>query len=96
MNHLTRHLTRLAGLAATILGLVLVTSGHAAAMQPEPGPAGPDSVGQGSGTPSALGVTDSSISVLQWVLFAAVVIGALMIGAALTHLAQRRRVQLAP
>lgn len=95
MNHTRRHLTTLSTLAATILGLVLVTAGQAAAMRPEPGPTGPVGAGQTSGAPSALPVTDSSISALQWVLFVAVVLGALLVGAALTHLAQRRRIQLA-
>ena len=95
MNHTTRHLTRLAGLAATILGLVFLTAGQAAAMRPEPGPADPNGVYEGSATQSVLRVTESSVSVLQWVLFAVVVISSLLIGAALTHIVQRRHAQVA-
>ena len=40
-------------------------------------------------------VTDNSVSVQQWVLFTAAVLGALAIGAVLMHLTQRRRAQLA-
>lgn len=93
MNRTTRYLTRLTGLAATILGLVLVTAAQASAMRPDPGPGGPASRYQGSDTPSVLRVTDSSVSAQQWVLIAAAVIGALLIGAALMRLAQRHHAQ---
>ena len=95
MNSKSRHLARLSGLVATILGMVFFTASQAMAMRPDPGPVGANGVPEGSGAQSVLRVTDSSISVLQWVLFAVVVIAALLIGAALTNLAQRRRTQLA-
>lgn len=95
MNSTSRHLTRLSGLVATILGMVFFTASQAAAMRPDPQPSGPGTVPEGSGTQSVLRVTENSISVLQWVLFAVAVIAALLIGAALAHLAQRRRIQLA-
>jgi hypothetical protein len=95
MNSKSRHLTRLSGLVATIVGMVFFTASQAAAVRPDPGPTGSNGVSEGSGTHSVLRVTENSISVLQWVLFAVVVIAALLIGAALTHLAQRRRIQLA-
>jgi hypothetical protein len=38
-------------------------------------------------------VTDNSVGALQWVLFVAAVLGAFAIGAALMHLAQRRRAE---
>jgi len=95
MNSKSRHLTRLTGLVATIVGTVFFTASQAAAMRPDPGPAGSNSASEGSGTRSVLRVTENSVSVLQWVLFAVAVIAALLIGAALTHVAQRRRIQLA-
>ncbi len=96
MNIKSRHLTRLTGLIATIVGMVIFTAGQAAAQRPDPGGAGTNGVPGGSDTQSVLLVTDSSVSVLQWVLSAVVVIAALIIGAALMHLAQRRHIQLAP
>jgi hypothetical protein len=95
MNSKSRHLTRLSELVAAIVGMVFFTASQAAAMRPDPGPTGSNSVPEGSGTQSVLRVTENSVSVLQWVLFAVAVIAALLIGAALTHLAQRRRMQLA-
>jgi hypothetical protein len=97
MNSKSRHLTRLSGLTATIVGMVFLTvsASQAAAMRPDPGPGGSNSVSEGSGTQSVLRVTENSVSVLQWVLFVVVVIAAFLIGAALTHLAQRRRIHLA-
>lgn len=95
MNSTFRHLTRLSGLVATVVGMVFVTASQAAAMRPDPEPSGPASVPAGSGTQSVLRITENSISFLEWVLFAVAVIAALLIGAALAHLAQRRRVQLA-
>jgi len=93
MKHINGLLARLVGLATSIVGLVVFTASRAAAMQPDPGPGNAGTVHDGSGTPSVLRVSDNSVSVLQWVLFVAVVIGALVLGAALTHLAQRRRLQ---
>jgi hypothetical protein len=92
MNLASRHLTQLTALAATILGLVLVTAGQASAVRPEPEPA---HIGAGRAlpAPSVTSATDSPLSLLQWVLFVAVVIGALLVGAALTHLIARRRMQ---
>ena len=96
MNSTSRHVTRLSGLVASIVGMVFFTASQAAAMRPDPEPSGPTTVPGGSGTPSVLRVTENSISVVQWVLFTVAVVAALLIGAALTHLAQRRRIQLAP
>ena len=95
MNRTPHPFTRLAALATIALALVLVTAGQAVAMRPEPGPIDPEGPYQGAARESVNLVTNSSVSVLQWVLFAAAVIGALLIGAALTHLAQRHRAQLA-
>lgn len=95
MNRTTHPFIRLAVLATTVLGLVLVTAGHAAAINPRPDPGGPGGVYEGPGTSSVQPVTDSSVGALQWVLFAAAVLGALAIGAALLHLVQRHRRQLA-
>lgn len=95
MNSKSRHLARLSRLVAAIVGMVFFTASQATAMRPDPEPVGPTSASGGSGTQSVLRVTENSVSVLQWVLFAVVVIAALLIGAALTHLAQRRRIQLA-
>jgi hypothetical protein len=93
MNRARRHLTQLTALAATILGLVLITAGQASAKRPEPELTGPVGAGQAPAAPSTLPATDSSISLLQWVLFVAVVLGALLVGVALTHLVARRRIQ---
>jgi hypothetical protein len=95
MNNKSRHLTRLSGIVATIVGMVLFTASQAAAMRPDPGTPGSTCVSEGSGTQSVLRVSENAVSVLQWVLFAVVVIAALLIGAALTHLSQRRRIRLA-
>ena len=96
MNRRIHPLSRLLALATTILGLVLVTASRAAAMRPDPpAPADPGSVHERLGTTSVLRVTDSSIDALQWALFAAAVVGALLIGAACMHLAERHRAQLA-
>jgi ABC-type cobalamin transport system permease subunit len=95
MNHTTRPFTRLAALATIVVALVLVTAGQAAAMRPDPAPADPGSVYDGPSRASVLLVTDSSVSVLQWVLFVAAVVGALLVGAGLTHVAHRRRAQVA-
>lgn len=93
MNRTTRPFTRLAALATIVVGLVLVTAGQAMALRPDPSPADPGGLSDGPTRASVLLVTDSSISALQWSLFVAAVIGALLLGAALTHLAQRRRRQ---
>ena len=95
MNSKSRQLARLSGLVATIVGMVFFTAAQATAMRPDPQPDGPVGVPAGSGTPSVLPGTESSISSLEWVLFAVAVIAALLVGAALTHLAERRRFQLA-
>lgn len=99
MNRTTHPFIRLAVLATTALSLLLVTAGRAAARYP------PDHVGQPSSGSGGLyqtpipapvePVTEHSVSALQWVLFFAAVLGALAIGAALMHLAQRRHPQLA-
>lgn len=95
MNSTSRHLTRLSGLVAAIVGMVFFTASQATAMRPDPGPADSTNVSGGFGTQSVLRVTENSVSAVQWALFAVVVIAALLIGAALTRLAQRRRLPLA-
>jgi hypothetical protein len=95
MNRTSHPFTRLAALATVALMIVLVTAGQASAMRPDPAPADPGVGSQAPARASVLVVTDSSISVLQWVLFAAAVIGGLLLGAALMHLSQRHRAQLA-
>jgi hypothetical protein len=95
MNRKSRYLTRLSGLIATIVGMVYFTASQASAMRPDPGFGSAGGVPEGTGQQSVIRITDSSVSVLQWVLFAVVVIAALLVGAALTSLAQRSRTQLA-
>jgi hypothetical protein len=96
MNSTSRHLTRISGLVATIVGTMVFTASQAAAMRPAPDPGpGTARATAGTGSQSVLRVTDSSISGVQWVLFAVLVVAAIAIGAALTHLAQRRRTRLA-
>jgi hypothetical protein len=91
----TRPFTRIAVLASTVLGLLFVTAGQAAAIYPRPEPSGTGSAYDGPGTAQVQTVTDNSVSAMQWVLFTAAILGAIAIGAALMHLVQRRRVQLA-
>src|SRR5262245_33444196 len=94
MNRPPRPFARLALLATTVLGILLVTAGQAAAMYP-PDPGGGGRVYEAPSPAQIQPVTDNSVSVQQWVLFTAAVLGALAIGAALMHLTQRRRAQLA-
>ncbi len=89
MDRTTHAIVRLAVLATTVMGLVLVTAGQAAAaylILPDPGGGGTY-----QGPTPVQPATDNSAAPLQWVLFVAAVLGALAIGAALTHLAQGRR-----
>jgi ABC-type cobalamin transport system permease subunit len=95
MNRTIHPVTRLATLATIVMALVLVTAGRAAAMRPDPAPADPGGAYDGPSRASVVLVPDNSVSILQWVLFVAAVTGALLIGAGLMHLAQRRRTQLA-
>ena len=95
MNSKSRHLTRLFGLVTTILGTLVFTASRAAAVLPGPAPAAPKGGPEGSGTQPVLRISENSVSVLQWVIFTLVVVAALLIGAALTNLAQRRRTQMA-
>jgi len=88
-----RPLARLTVLATIALALVLATAGQAAAMRPEPGPTGPGSVSTAATHPSAVLVTHNSLSLLQWMLFAATLVVALVVGAALARIAQRRSLQ---
>src|SRR3954454_4516911 len=95
MNRTLFPFRNLAPLVTTVVAMVLLTATQAAAMQP------PRDPGERTGTyvaptnASAHHVTQSQVSALSWVMFAAAVLAALVIGAALMHLAQRRRVQLA-
>jgi hypothetical protein len=100
MNRTIHLFTHVATLATIVLGLMLVTAGQAAAQYPHPDAGGSRGGGGGvtyEGTiPAPMqSVTETSVGTLQWVLFAAAVLGAVAIGAALMHLAQRRRAQLA-
>lgn len=91
MNRTTHHVTRLAALATTVLGLLVVTTGRALAQNPVPGPGGTGSPHDAPVPAPAQPIVEASISVLQWTLFATAVVAALVIGAALMNLAQRRR-----
>lgn len=95
MNRMSHPFTRLAALATIVLTVLLLTAGRAAAMRPDPAPSGSDGLYEGFSRTSELVVTNSSVSSLQWVLFAAAVIAGLLVGAASMHLAQQRRTQLA-
>jgi hypothetical protein len=96
MNRTTHPFTRLAALVTTVATLVLVTAGQASAMRPpDPAPGDPGRGYDGPSRTSVQLVTDSSISVLQWVLFVAAVTAALLVGAGLMHLAHRQRAQVA-
>lgn len=95
MNRTSRQFTRLAVFAATILGLVLATAAQSSAMRPDPGPTGPDSGIQAAGASPVIHITESSVSAVLWVLFAVAVIGALLLGAAMMQVVQRRRARLA-
>jgi len=88
-----RSFARLAALATIALAVVLATAGQAAAMRPEPGPTGPGSVYTAATHPSAVLVTHNSLSVLQWMLFAAALVVALVAGVVLARIAQRRSLQ---
>jgi hypothetical protein len=81
---------RLAVLATTIVGMVLVAAGQSAAMIPPPDPGGSSSDGGRIPTP-AQPVTDNSDWTLQWVLFAGAVVGALAIVAVVSGALGRRR-----
>jgi hypothetical protein len=96
----TFHLfSRLALLATTVVGLVLVTAGRATAricVIPSeshlvPCPTRPGVGYDGSTIAPIQQVTDNSDRTLQWVLFAAVVFGALAIVAVVADLLVRRR-----
>jgi hypothetical protein len=90
MIRTTHPFTRLVELATVALGLLFVAAGQASAQIPLPGPDGTGSVHEAS-TPAPAGPSvHASISFVQWTMFAAAVLAALMIGAALMHLAQRR------
>lgn len=95
MNRTTHPFTRLTALATIALTLVLVTAGQAAATRPDPAPSDSEGLYKGLSGASELVVMNSSVSALQWGLFAVAVIGGLLVGAALMHLAQRHRAQLA-
>jgi hypothetical protein len=89
MNRTRHPFSRLAALATTALGLLLLTAGQATAQRPVPGPGG-----TGSAPAPVQPSIDASVSVLQWTLFAVALLAALVIGAALMNLAQRHRITL--
>lgn len=94
MNRTTHLFTRLVALATVGVATLFVTAGHAAARVvplPEvPGPEGPGPVHGATPTPAGP-IVHASISGLQWTLFAIALLGALVIGAGLMHVAQRPR-----
>lgn len=91
MNRTTHLFTRLVALATVGVSLLLITAGQAAAQLLPPGPDGTSAVHDGVTQAPAGPIVDASVSVLQWTLFALAVLGALVVGAALMHVAQRRR-----
>lgn len=94
MNRTTHMFTRLSALAATVLALLLVSIGRAAAQRVAP-PGGSGATGSehtGTTTPvPTQPIMDASVSALQWTLFAVVVLSALVLGAVLMNLLQRHR-----
>lgn len=93
MNRTTHLFTRLVALATVGVATLFVTAGHAAArVVPMPDVEGSGAPGAVQGaTPVPAGpIVDASISALQWALFAIALLGAFVIGAALTRVAQRR------
>jgi ABC-type cobalamin transport system permease subunit len=95
MNHTLFPFRNLAPLVIAVLGMVLGTAAQAAARQPAPGRGEPTGTYPGPSTASVHHVTQSPVSAPSWLLLAAAVLAAVVLGAALMHLAQRRRVQLA-
>ena len=95
MNRTIFPFRNLAPLIITVLGMVLLTAAQAAASQPPPGRGERTGTYHQPSTASVRHVTDSAVGAQSWVLFAAGVLAALVLGAALKHLAQRRRAQLA-
>jgi|tagenome__1003787_1003787.scaffolds.fasta_scaffold20904630_4 formate/nitrite transporter FocA (FNT family) len=79
----------------TVIGTVLLTAAQAAASQPPPGRGERTGTYHGPSAASVHHMTESPVSAQSWVLFAAGILAALLVGAALMHLAQRRRAQLA-
>jgi hypothetical protein len=82
--------TRVATVATTVVGLLLVTAGQAVAMRPIPDPGGQAAPKPTTTTTQVHSVVDASLSTLQWVLFVAAIVIALAVGAGLMHLAERR------
>lgn len=95
MNSTQPFTRRVAALAAIAMAVVLFTAGQASAMRLPPNPADPGAGYKRAGGASTLLVTNNSLSVLEWVLFAACVLGGLVVGATLMNLSQRHRAHLA-
>ena len=79
----------------TVMCMVLGTAAQAAANQPPPGRGERSGTYHGPSTPPVHHLVASPVSTPSWLLFAAAVLAAVVLGAALMHLAQRRRAQLA-
>jgi ABC-type cobalamin transport system permease subunit len=94
MNRSIFPFRNLAPLVITVLGMVLVTAAQAVASQPPPGRGERTGTYHGPSTASVHHVTQSPVSSPSWLLFAAAVVTAVVLGAALMHLARRRRIQL--
>ena len=90
-----RNLAPLLRVLGIVVGLVLVTGAQATARQPPPGRGEPTGTYHAPSTASVHHVAQSPVSSPSWLLFAVAVLAAVVLGAALMHLAQRRRVQLA-
>jgi hypothetical protein len=90
MNRTSHLFIRLAVLATTVGGLVLVAAGPAAAMIPPPDPAGSSS-DDGRSLAPVQPVTDHSNWTLQWLLLAAAVFGALAVVAVVAGALGQRR-----
>jgi tetratricopeptide (TPR) repeat protein len=82
---------RLAVLATTVVGLVLVTTERATAQHPRGHTGGAPGSGYEIPPPVEPNVTDNSDWTLQWVLLAAAVLGALAVVAIVTEALSRRR-----
>jgi hypothetical protein len=93
MNRTVFPFRNLAPLLTTVLGIVLLTAAQASASQPPPGRGEMSGTQHRRVTGSMHDVTNSAPTAHAWVLFSAGVLAALVVGAVLMQLAQRRRAQ---
>lgn len=82
--------TRVAAVATTVLGLILVTAGKAAAMYPPSDPVGRPAPKHTAAVTPVQTVVYGSNGPLLWVVFVATAVVALAVGAALMHLVEHR------